>query len=89
MSNANEVFGSRDRQSTALYAAAVTPSDSTDLPFWASALWIGGAGSVVLDTVGGNTEVVIAGVAAGTTLPIAAKRVRATGTTATLIVALA
>lgn len=68
-------------------AAAVTPSDSTPLTHDAQALWIGGAGNVVVITVQGQT-VTLSGVAAGTILPIAVSQVKATNTTATLIVAL-
>jgi hypothetical protein len=68
-------------------AVAVTPSDSTDLTYMARALYIGGAGSVNVDVADG-TPVVFAGLAAGTILPVRVKRVRATSTTATNIVAL-
>lgn len=72
----------------AMEAIAVTPSDSVDLPQGiARSLYIGGAGNVVLDTYN-NTSITFAGLAAGTILPVQAKRVRATSTTATLIVAL-
>ncbi|MGN6812553.1 MAG: spike base protein, RCAP_Rcc01079 family [Thermomicrobiales bacterium] len=70
------------------HAVAVTPSDSTDLATPARALFVGGAGAIVLNTTGGETSVTIAAVPAGTTLPLSVKRVRATGTTATSIVAL-
>ena len=68
-------------------AVAVTPSDSTDLTYMARALYIGGAGNVNVDVADGTT-VVFAGLAAGTILPVRVKRVRATSTTATNIVAL-
>jgi len=67
---------------------AVTPSDGADIPIGCMALWVGGAGAIALDTVSGDTNVLISGIAAGTLLKIQARRVRATGTTATLIVAL-
>jgi hypothetical protein len=47
-------------------------------------LYIGGAGSVSVVTVGGDT-ISFAGVPAGTTLPIQVRQLRATGTTATLV----
>jgi hypothetical protein len=73
---------------SAVDAAAVTPSDSTDLTNGeCRALYIGGTGAVSLD-VGNSTAVVFAGVPAGTVLPVRAKRVRSTGTAATNIVAL-
>jgi hypothetical protein len=63
-------------------AALVTPSDSVALTPAAQALWVGGAGAVALVTLNGQT-VTFAGVPAGTTLPVAAQLVKATGTTAT------
>lgn len=71
---------------TAVYAAAVTPSDTTlqTVPF--RALWIGGAGNVSIQMADG-TAVLFSGVAAGYMLPVGGVRVNATSTTATLIVA--
>jgi hypothetical protein len=69
-------------------ALAVTPSDSADLTLIARALYVGGAGNLSVDTVGGDT-VSFVGVQAGSFLPVRVRRVRATGTTATNIVALA
>ena len=68
-------------------AAAVTPNDSTDLTNYSRALWVGGAGDVVVITVGGNT-VTFVGVTAGTLLPVRCSRVKSTSTTATSILAL-
>lgn len=69
-------------------AAAVTPSDSADLGDVAVALYVGGAGDVSVDTVGGQESIVFSSMSAGTILPVRVKRVNATGTTATNIVAL-
>jgi hypothetical protein len=69
------------------FAAAVTPADGADLADFASALFVGGAGALKVDTVGGST-VTFTGVAAGSVLRIRVKRVYATGTTATNIAAL-
>lgn len=66
-------------------AAAVTPSDT--LETFAAALYVGGAGNVVVVTEGGDT-VTFTGVPAGTILPIRVKQVRSTSTTATSIVRL-
>lgn len=68
-------------------AEAITPNDSTDLTNSTRALWIGGAGNVKVDTVGGDT-VTLVGALVGTIIPIRAKRVYATGTTATNLVGL-
>lgn len=68
-------------------AAAVTPHDTNELATWSRALYVGGAGNVTVITAKGNT-VAFASVPAGTILPIRAKIVKSTGTTATSIVAL-
>lgn len=68
-------------------AFAVTPADGADLALYTRGIWVGGAGNINLDTVGGNT-ILISGIQAGTLLPIRAKRIRSTSTTATLIVGL-
>lgn len=67
---------------------AVTPNDSTDLEGYVRALWVGGAGNVSVIAAEDTDPVTISGVPAGTILPIRAKRVRSTSTTATNIVAL-
>lgn len=68
-------------------AVAVTPNDSADLADVASALWIGGAGAVKVDTAGGDT-VTLSAALAGTIIPVRVRRVWSTGTVATNIVAL-
>lgn len=75
----------------ATQAAAVTPSDSTEVN--ARALYVGGAGNVVVQMMGvsnispGAASVTFTAVPAGTLLPISVRRVMAT-TSATSIVAL-
>lgn len=64
---------------------AVTPNDSTVLT-GVRALWVGGAGTISIIACN-DTAAVSLTVPAGTLLPIFAKTVRATGTTATGIVA--
>ena len=66
---------------------AVTPSDTVDLPQPTDALWVGGAGNVAA-VLQNNQPVVFTAVPAGAWLPIAVRRVNATGTTATGLVAL-
>lgn len=73
--------------SCAQNAYAVTPSDSTDLAAPARALYVGGSGNVKIND-SGNGAVTFVGVAAGSILPVMARRVYATGTTATNIIAL-
>lgn len=68
-------------------AFAITPSDDTDLTIGATAIYVGGAGNVKLITSLGQT-VTFVGVSAGQILPVRAKRVIATLTTATNLVGL-
>lgn len=67
-------------------AVAVTTSDATVIPV-TRALYIGGAGNVVVRTVKGE-QITLTAVLAGTIYPIAVDKVLATSTTATNIVAL-
>ena len=63
----------------------LTPSDVIDAPF--GKLWIGGAGN--LAAVGADGRIVnFTGIQAGTMLPLAGRRINATNTTATAILAL-
>lgn len=67
--------------------ASVTPHDSTNFTVVPDALWVGGAGNIVL--VGSDdVAVTFTGVPAGTYLQVSPKRVNATSTTATAIVAI-
>ena len=74
-------------------AAAVTPSNTVDIPSVTGGsnngctLYVGGTGSVKVLTIGGD-EVTFSAVPAGTFMPIQVLRVFATGTSATGIVAL-
>lgn len=69
------------------YAAAVTTSDSTNFDNLTRGIYIGGAGnvSVYLDD---GTTVLFKGAVAGSIIPVRAKRINSTATTATDIVAL-
>jgi len=69
-------------------ATAVTPSDSVALQRLPKALYVGGGGDLTLRCVDSGTDVVMSAVPAGSILPVRAQFVRATGTTATAIVAL-
>lgn len=69
---------------------AVTPSDSVELSVIPKALYIGTGGTVILrGAAEGATDVTFKNVASGQILDVAARYVRATGTTASDIVALA
>lgn len=75
-------------ESPAWTAAAVTPNDAADLARVATrGLYIGGDGDVSVVMAGGGT-ITFAGLLGGSILPVRVDRVRATGTTATGIVAL-
>ncbi len=71
--------------------ASVTPDDGNDLPNYARALWIGAAGNVTV-TLRNSTTPITVPVAASSTnnepAKLYVKRVWATGTTATGIIAL-
>jgi hypothetical protein len=74
-------------------AAAVTPSDTVNIPAVTGGtnngcvLYVGGDGDLKVTTIGGD-DVTFVGVLAGTFLPVQVLRVWSTGTTATDIVAL-
>lgn len=68
-------------------AVAVTLHDTNEIRV-PRAIFVGGAGNITLRTRGSDTDVVFKGVAAGSLLPVRPKLVKATGTTATDIVAL-
>lgn len=83
------------------YAFVCTPSDANDLVSdganakgyqRSTAVWVGGAGALSVIMADGNAgtpeTVLFSGIPAGTLLPISVRRIRATGTTATLIVPL-
>ena len=78
-------------QSSATWGAfrgvAVTKSDATILPT-TRGLWVGGAGDVAVIFAGDTAAVTLAGVLAGTLLPVQVTKVMSANTTATSIVAL-
>ena len=67
-------------------AEAVTPHDTNTLAYVSRALWVGGAGNITVVMKDGTT-ILFSGVPAGAWMPIRVSQVRATGTTATNIVA--
>lgn len=66
---------------------AITANDATDLAAETRAIYVGVAGDVVAVLSSGD-EVTFAGVVGSTVLPIRARRIKATGTTATQLVGL-
>jgi hypothetical protein len=77
----------RSDLSPATRAVPVTPSDTVLLDPVPRSLYVGGAGSLVVDTIGGDTSVTFLAVTSGTLLPLRVTRVYA-ATSATDIVAL-
>jgi len=75
------------RTTPAKNAESITPSDSGVIES-CRGLWVGGAGDITVDFRLAGTNVTIAGVPAGTLLPIDVSRVYSTGTDATSILAL-
>jgi hypothetical protein len=67
---------------------AIIPNDATDLGVTPRALWIGIGGDVAVMAAGDAAASVLKNVSAGYLLPVRAKRVMATNTTAQNIVAL-
>lgn len=65
---------------------AVTPSDTEELAHVSRALWVGGSGDIAVVTKEGDT-ITLAGVQAGALIPWMVRKVKATGTTATSIIA--
>lgn len=66
--------------------AAVTPSDTADLqPGPAKALWIAAAGTLSVIAADDSAAVALGSLGAGTLVPVRAKRIMATGTSATVV----
>jgi hypothetical protein len=76
-----------DNTSPFIHGVAVTPNDNADLAAPCLALFIGGAGALVV-TMADGVDVTFGAVPAGTLLPIRVRRVKSTGTVASSIVAL-
>lgn len=72
------------------YSAAINlgAGSDADMAQPCRGVWVGGAGNVKVTMQRDGTQVTFTAVPAGTLLPVAASRVWATGTTATLMVAL-
>lgn len=82
-------FSTNELAAPALHGAVVTPNDGVDLPGGPTrAVYVGGTGHMAVDFEGGETNVLLSAIPVGTIMPLRVKRIRSTGTTATLIVAL-
>jgi hypothetical protein len=65
---------------------AITPSDTADFKVVPDAIYVGGLGNIV-GVMPDNSTVTFTGVTAGTILPIKLRRINATLTTATALLA--
>lgn len=63
--------------------AVITPSDTVNFVEPCEAIYVGAVGDVTVVLPGNQGNLLFSAVPAGTTIPIKAKRVNATGTTAT------
>lgn len=85
-------YASSGEMNPAGNAVAVVPSDVTDLDQFTRALYIGAAGNLTVimagETLTSTTVVTFNNVISGTILPIRVRRIKATLTTASNIVAL-
>lgn len=70
-------------------AFPVTPSDAVELAVLPRGLYVGTGGTIILRAVDSAADVTLKSVAAGQTIDIRARFVRATGTTAADIIGLA
>jgi hypothetical protein len=66
-------------------AFAISPSNTADLATATRFLYVGSAGDIAVDLVGGDANVIFKSVPVGI-FPLRVKRVRATGTTATNLI---
>jgi len=70
-------------------AFAITPHDTNALTEVTRAVYVGGAGAIVVNLQGQqSTDITLAAVPVGTVLRIKAYRIKSTGTTATNLVGL-
>lgn len=78
---------SEDQTGAIRRGAAIVPNDAADLAAETRAIYVGSAGDVAVVLISGDV-LTFAGVPAGTLLPVRAIRVKATGTTAGLLLGL-
>ncbi len=66
----------------------IVPNDAVDLPRTSRALYVGSTGDITVQLVNSVTSITLKNVVAGSLLPLRIKRVFATSTTATALIAL-
>lgn len=77
-----------DLDNPASTAAAITPHDTNALVNVSRGIYVGGAGDITCRLLNDAADVTFSAVPVGSILPIRASHIRATGTTATLLIAL-
>lgn len=90
MAASDRFFGRLDDNMNAPFVkgVAITPNDATELAEIPRGLYIGGAGNLVVVLAGDTASVTFTGIPAGTFLSIRPRKILATSTTATAILAL-
>ena len=73
---------------SASHAAAVTPSDAVELTAIPRALYVGVGGDLTVRLADSTADVLFKNVSSGQVLDIQARFIKATGTTATSVIAL-
>jgi hypothetical protein len=73
-------------QSPARNSFTITPSDTAELPFVTRSVYVGGSGDITARLADDAAQVTLKAVPVGTVLPIRARQIYATGTTATSLV---
>ena len=86
-STSSEVMYQNSGSAPSRECVNITPNDNTDLDPYARSIRVGVAGNVTIQTPRGES-VLFVGAGAGEIIPVHVKRLMATGTTATDIVAL-
>jgi hypothetical protein len=71
-------------QSPTRSSFAITPSDTAELPFVTRAVYVGATGDITVRLADDTAQVTLKAVPVGTMLPVRARQIYATGTTASL-----
>jgi hypothetical protein len=86
--SATDTFGNTQGglQSPSRNSFVIAPSDTNEVPFVTRAIYVGGAGDITARLADDAGSVTFKAVPVGTMLPIRARQIYATGTSATLLV---